>query len=345
MRRGRAGARCVGPVTSPCLARATWRARGRPPFQEENCPMRIVITEFMDERAVAQLAERHDVLYDPKLVDDAAGLHAAAAGADAIIVRNRTQVRGELLAALARCRVVGRLGVGLDNIDVGACEARGLKVIPATGANALSVAEYVIATAMLLLRGAYLSTGAVVAGKWPRNALSNGREIGGKTLGLVGFGSIGQLTARLAQGMGMTVVAHDAMLDAAHPVYAQLGVRSLGLDELVATADVISLHVPLVASTRNLFDAGRIARMKAGAVLVNSARGGVVDEAALAAALKSGQLGGAALDVFDAEPIAADNVFQDCPNLVLTPHIAGVSAESNERVSFLIAQRVLEELA
>ena len=306
---------------------------------------RIVITEFMDARAVAQLQARHDVLYDPTLVDDADRLHAEAGGADAIVVRNRTQVRGELLAALAKCRVVGRLGVGLDNIDVPACEARAIKVIPATGANALSVAEYVIATAMLLLRGAYQSTGEVVAGRWPRNALSQGREIGGKTLGLVGFGSIGQLTAKLAQGIGMTVIAHDAMMDTSNPAFAQAGIACVGLDELIANADMISLHVPLVASTRKLFDARRIAAMKKGAVLINSARGGVVDEAALADALKSGHLGGAALDVFETEPMPAGGVFDACPNLVLTPHIAGVSGESNERVSSLIAQRVLEELA
>ena len=305
---------------------------------------RIVVTEFMDQRAVDQLRAVHDVLYDPKLVDDVARLHAEAAGADAIVVRNRTQVRGELLAALLNCKVVGRLGVGLDNIDMTACEARGMKVIPATGANALSVAEYVIATAMLLLRGAYQSTPDVVAGKWPRNALSGGREIGGKTLGLVGFGSIGQLTAKLAQGIGMTVVAHDAMMDRSNAAFAQAGVACVGLDELTASADVISLHVPLVASTRSLFDAKRIAAMKPGAVLINSARGGVVDEAALAAALKRGHLGGAALDVFEAEPMPAGGVFAGCPNLVLTPHIAGVSSESNERVSFMIAQRVLEEL-
>ena len=305
---------------------------------------RIIVTEFMDERAVDQLRAVHDVLYDPKLVDDAARLHAEAAGADAIVVRNRTQVRGGLLAALLHCKVVGRLGVGLDNIDVTACEARGMKVIPATGANALSVAEYVIATAMLLLRGAYQSTPDVVAGKWPRNALSGGREIGGKTLGLVGFGSIGQLTAKLAQGIGMTVVAHDAMMDKSNAAFAQAGVACVGLDELTASADVISLHVPLVESTRYLFDAKRIDAMKPGAVLINSARGGVVDEAALAAALKRGHLGGAALDVFEAEPMPAGGVFAGCPNLVLTPHIAGVSSESNERVSFMIAQRVLEEL-
>jgi (S)-sulfolactate dehydrogenase len=307
--------------------------------------MHILITEFMDERAVERLRARHAVDYRPQLVDDAAALLAAAPGCDALIVRNRTQVRGELLAALKRCRVVGRLGVGLDNLDMPACQAQGLKVIPATGANALSVAEYVVATALLLLRGAYQSTAQVAQGQWPRPALSNGREVGGKTLGLIGFGSIGQLTARLARGLGMRVIAFDAMLDSDHPAYLQSGVRGTGLDEVLTTADVISLHVPLVDSTRGLLDAARIARLKPGAVLINTARGGIVDEAAVAAALRSGHLGGAALDVFESEPLAAAPHFQGCPNLVLTPHIAGLTQEANERVSFLIADAVLEALA
>ena len=305
---------------------------------------RIVICEFIDERALPALRAKHEVVYDPKLVDDAPRLKAEAATADALIVRNRTQVRGDLLAALTRCRVIGRLGVGLDNIDVPACEARGMAVIPATGANALSVAEYVITSAMLLLRGAYQHTAAVAAGQWPRAALSNGRETAGKTLGLIGFGSIGQLTAKLARGLGMEVIAFDAMMDEDHPAYAAVGVRPAGLDELIASADVVSLHVPLVDSTRNLFDARRIAAMKRGAVLINTARGGIIDEAALAAALRSGHLGGAAIDVFGSEPLPVSAHFVDCQNLLLTPHIAGVSAESNERVSFLIADKVLEAL-
>jgi (S)-sulfolactate dehydrogenase len=305
---------------------------------------RIVITEFMDEAAVAQLRAAHDVLYDPKLVDDPVRLHAEAAGADAIVVRNRTQVRGELLSALARCRVVGRLGVGLDNIDVAACEARGVQVIPAAGANALSVAEYVIGAAMLLLRGAYRSTADVAAGRWPRNALSNGRDLAGKTLGIIGFGSIGQLTARLARALSMEVVAFDAMMDQAHPAYAEAGVRYDGLDGVLARADVVTLHVPLVDATRNLIDMARIAKMKPGAVLVNTARGGIVDERAVADALRSGRLGGAALDVFGTEPLPAQPHFEGCPNLLLTPHIAGVTRESNERVSSVIAEKVLEAL-
>ncbi len=306
--------------------------------------MKIVITEFIDESVLPALRAVHDVVYDPVLVDDAPRLMAEAATADAIIVRNRTQVRGELLAALKRCRVVGRLGVGLDNIDVAACEARGMRVIPATGANALSVAEYVIGSAMLLLRGAYQSTAAMAAGGWPRNALSYGREIAGKTLGLVGFGAIGQRTAGLARAMGMRVLAFDAVMDSGHPAFAACGVACVGLDELVAGADVLSLHVPLVDSTRNLFDAARIAAMKPGAVLINTARGGIVDEVAVAQALREKRLGGAAIDVFGVEPLPAQVHFEGCPNLLLTPHVAGVTLESNERVSSVIASKVLEAL-
>lgn len=306
---------------------------------------RIVVCEFMSERALPALRDGHELVYDPTLVDDPARLLREAATADALIVRNRTQVRGELLAALQRCCVVGRLGVGLDNIDVAGCEARGIRVIPASGANALSVAEYVIASAMLLLRGAYQSTDAVAAGQWPRAALSNGREIAAKTLGLIGFGSIGQLTAKLAQSLGMNVIAYDAMMDDDHPAFAGAGVRATGLAELISTADVVSLHVPLLDSTRGLFDAARIASMQRGAILVNTARGGIVDEAALAQALRSGQLGGAALDVFGDEPLAAGGPLHGCPNLLLTPHVAGVTAESNERVSTFVAEKVLEALA
>jgi (S)-sulfolactate dehydrogenase len=307
--------------------------------------VRIVITEFMDAPSVERLRARYEVLYDAKLVDDSPRLLREAGTADVLIVRNRTQVRGELLEALVNCKVIGRLGVGLDNIDMPACERLGLNVIPAAGANALSVAEYVIATAMALLRGAYSSTADVAAGRWPRAALSSGREIGGKVLGLVGFGAIGQLTARLARGLGMSVIAHDAAMPQDHAAFAQLGARSLSLDELLAQADVVSLHVPLVAGTRGLFNAQRLSQMKRGAVLINTARGGIVDEAALAAALRSGALGGAAIDVFDAEPLPASPHFEGCPNLILTPHIAGVSAESNERVSAMIADEVLKALA
>jgi (S)-sulfolactate dehydrogenase len=310
--------------------------------------LKIVISEFMDEAAVDLLRAKFDaanVIYDAALVDKTAELAAAVADCDAFIVRNRTQVRGALLDACAKARVIGRLGVGLDNIDVPACEARGMKVIPATGANALAVAEYVIATAMMLRRASYLSTDAVIAGKWPRAALSNGRETAGSTLGLIGFGSIGQLTAQLARAVGMTVITYDPVVKDSDPAWMDTGAIRVELDDLIAQADVVSLHVPLVEATKNLFNAVRIAAMKKGAILINTARGGIVDDAAVAAALKSGQLGGAAIDVFEKEPLPASDVFAGCPNLVLTPHIAGVSAEANVRVSSMIATSVIEALS
>lgn len=306
--------------------------------------MKIVITEFMDLDAVRTLQGRFAVIHEPTLFDRRAELLALLADATALIVRNRTQVDGELLAAAPRLRVVGRLGVGLDNIDVAACKARDIEVFPATGANALAVAEYVVASVMVLLRGAYLSSAAVAAGQWPRPQLSEGRETAGRTLGLVGFGGIGQLTARLAQGLGMRAVACDPLLAADAPDWAQSGVARRELDDLLAESDAVSLHVPLTAQTRGLLDATRIGRMKAEAVLINTARGGIVDEAALAQALHSGKLAGAALDVFDHEPLAAGSPLAEAPNLILTPHIGGVTRESNTRVSTLIAAKVADFL-
>ncbi|MEQ1519099.1 MAG: hydroxyacid dehydrogenase [Usitatibacteraceae bacterium] len=307
--------------------------------------MKILISEFMDEAAVASLQAKFDTTYDGTLVDRQDELLAKLKDVDALIVRNRTQVNAQILAAAPKLKVVGRLGVGLDNIDLPGCKARNIEVIPATGANALAVAEYVIGNAMVLLRGSYFSSAAVAAGQWPRGPLSNGREIGGKTLGVVGFGGIGQLTARLARGLGMRVVASDPMIDSGASVWKETGVESRTLDQLLAESDVVSLHIPLAPETRNLIGAARLAMMKPDAVLINSARGGVVDEAALAAALKAKRLGGAALDVFDNEPLKAASPLADCPNLILTPHIAGVTAESNTRVSSMIAERIAAFLA
>ena len=306
--------------------------------------MHIVISEFMDEAAVAALRADFDVRYEPDLVDRREALAAALANADALVVRNRTRVDAALLSAGPRLKAVGRLGVGLDNIDLPACQARGIAVLPATGANARAVAEYVIASALMLLRGAYRHSAQVAAGAWPRTELSNGLEAESRTLGVVGFGGIGRLTARLAQGLGMQVVAHDPMLRDDDPAWRDARVQPLPLDDLLQRADVLTLHIPLTDATRNLLDARRLAAMKRGAVLINTARGGIVDEAALADALRSGHLRGAAIDVFDHEPLAAGSPLADAPNLVLTPHIAGLTQEANVRVSGMVAQRVAQAL-
>jgi (S)-sulfolactate dehydrogenase len=306
----------------------------------------ILITEFMDEDAIREGLKGYDVLYDARLVDDPARLAALVPSCRALVVRNRTQVRGPLLETAAKLKVVGRLGVGLDNIDVAACKARGIAVFPATGANDLSVAEYVIAAALMLLRGAYGASARVAAGEWPRNALI-GREAAGKTIGLVGFGAIAREVARRAAALGMTPMAYDPFVKAADPVWAALGTARVDdLHALLAAADVVSLHVPLTDPTKNLIDLDALAHMKKGAILINAARGGVVEEKALAGALRARHLGGAALDVFEEEPLSAARgaVFRDCPNLILTPHIAGVTEESNVRVSWVTVENVKRAL-
>lgn len=303
----------------------------------------IVICEFMDEAAVRDGLAGFDVHYDPKLVDRPDELRACVADARALIVRNRTQVRGALLEAAAKLEAVGRLGVGLDNIDVEACRARGVAVFPATGANDVAVAEYVMGAALHLRRGVFGATDAMIAGQWPREKLM-GRELSGATLGLVGFGAIAQEVARRAAAFGMAIVAHDPHVTAGDARWG--AVEPVALPDLLARADVISLHVPLTDGTRNLIDAAALARCKADAILINSARGGVVDETALAAALKAGRLGGAALDVFATEPLTQEGraVFEGCPNLLLTPHVAGVTVESNVRVSHVTVAAVARHL-
>jgi (S)-sulfolactate dehydrogenase len=307
--------------------------------------MRVVIAEFMEEAAVASLQRRFDTLYDASLVERRDELLASVEAADALIVRNRVQVEENLLAVAPRLKVVGRLGVGLDNIDVPACEARNIEVISARGANALAVAEYVIGAAMLLLRGVYLGTEAVGSGEWPRGALGSGRELAGKTLGVVGFGSIGQLTAKLARALGMIVIAFDAQIPASAALWSEQHATPRRFDDLLRDADVVSLHVPLTPVTRHLIDAGKLALMKRDAILINTARGGVVDEAALATVLKARRLAGAALDVFETEPLPADSPLAGCPGLILTPHIGGLTRESNRRVSTMIADKVTAALA
>ncbi len=303
----------------------------------------IVVSEFMDETVAREAFAGRTLLFDPGLVDEPERLAAALGDARALIVRNRTQVRGALLEHAPKLVVVGRLGVGLDNIDVDACSARGVHVAPATGANDLSVAEYVVAAAMLLLRGAFAAGGEVAAGAWPRQRLI-GREISGKRLGLIGFGAIARETAARARALGMQVGAYDPYLP---PTDERWGATAiLALEDLLKTSDVVSLHTPLTSETKGLLDAQAIGLMKERAILVNAARGGVIDEAALADALRAGRLGGAALDVFEEEPLSAERGarFAGLENMVLTPHIAGVTEESNERVSRVTVQNVLEAL-
>jgi len=305
----------------------------------------IVISEPMDLAAMESLTGDFDVLYDPELVNKHDVLPAAVASARALIVRNQTQVRATLLDAAPDLVVVGRLGVGLDNIDMDACAARGIQVFPATGANTISVAELVMGALFVLFRNAYLASDQVLDGSWPRLSL-NGREIQGQTLGLIGFGAISKAVAVRAAAMGMKLRGYDPNVADDDPAWNELAVAPMTFDDVLSTSDAISLHVPLVESTRNLVNADALAKMKTGAVLLNTSRGGIVDELALAEALTSGKLSGTFLDVFETEPVPAGSHLSGVPNLIVSPHIGALTAEADARVGQLTAanvRRVLEQ--
>lgn len=302
----------------------------------------IVVTEFMDAAALDGLAADFDVHYDADLGADPDALAQHVAGARAIIVRNKTRVDAGLIAAAPRLVVIGRLGVGLDNIDLDACARRGVVVCPATGANATSVAEYVLGAVLTLFRPVFTQSDRLLAGRWSREG-AVGRELAGRVLGLVGLGGVAQAVAERASALGLRVLAFDPLLPVEHPAW-QLA-APVELRQLLAESDVVSLHVPLTSETRNLIDADALDAMKPTAVLINTSRGGIVDEVDLAAALRAGRLAGAALDVFEQEPLgdAADR-FEGVPNLILTPHVAGLTAESQARVSAVTADNVRREL-
>jgi (S)-sulfolactate dehydrogenase len=304
----------------------------------------IFISEFITSQALETLRSKHDVTYAPESYKKRDELISALQHSDALIVRNLTQVNQELLNGAPKLKVVGRLGVGLENIELPACAQRNIKVIPATGANAESVAEYVIGTALALTRGFLPATAQTLNGTWPRAHFSSFHEFTGKTLGIVGFGSIGRVTAQKAIAFGLKCLAYDPMLPGTSIDVGGTAVPLVTLDALLAASDAVTLHLPLLPETRGLFSAATLDKMKQGACLINTARGGIVDEKALAERLRSGRLGGAALDVFEKEPATDLSHFAGLSNFIATPHIAGVTSESNDRVSQMIADEVIRFL-
>jgi len=299
----------------------------------------ILITEFMDEDAVNLLKKKYDVYYDISLAEDSNSLVKLINKMKALIVRNKTLVTRELIENAPNLTCVGRLGVGLDNIDLSACEEQNITVYPALGANSHSVAEYVICASMMLLRKAYFKKNEMIAGNWPRQE-SSGSEVYGKTLGLIGFGDIAQKTRDLALGLGIKTVAYDPYLEKDSNVWKET--KNLPLENLLSISDIISLHIPLSKETKNLIDEKKLRLIKNSSVIINTSRGGIIDENSLAKLLKENKIGGAALDVFNEEPINKENAkkFEGLDNLILTPHIGGVTKESNERVSKMIAKKI-----
>jgi len=299
----------------------------------------VHVADPLAEDGLVLLRERCDVRVTQGLKE--AELAPLLSDVDALIVRSETKVTASLMDKAPRLAAVGRAGVGVDNIDVPAATERGVYVVNAPLGNIVAAAEHAIALALALMRNIPEADRSVRAGEWKRAKLM-GHELRGKTLGLVGIGRVGSEVARRAAAFEMKVIAHDPFATEASARAA--GAQLVELDDLYARADVISLHTPLTDKTRGMINAAALAQMKPTAVIVNASRGEVVDAQALADALGAGTIGGAALDVFAPEPLAADSPLRGAPRTVLTPHIAGSTAEAQVNVAVDVVKQVLDIL-
>jgi D-3-phosphoglycerate dehydrogenase / 2-oxoglutarate reductase len=309
------------------------------PEKDKGEKMKIVLAEKVSPATLAVFAAEPgwEILTHDNLPD---GLPAALADADALVVRSAVQVDDALMEHAPKLRVVGRAGVGVDNIDADAATRRGIVVMNTPGANAVAVAELTIGLMLALARKVPAANTSMHAGKWDKKNLQ-GAELRGKTLGILGLGRIGLEVARRARGFGLEIIGSDPFVSAA--VARENGIKLVTLDELIAGADYITLHVGLTPQTAGVINAKNLAAMKRGVRIINCARGELIDDAALVAAIKSGQVAGAALDVFVVEP-PKDSPYAELDNVILTPHIAGSTAEAQEAVGIQIASQVREYL-
>ena len=301
--------------------------------------MKIVLAEKVSPATLAVFAAEPgwEVLTHDQLPD---GLPAALADADALVVRSAVQADDALMAHAPKLRVIGRAGVGVDNIDAAAATRRGIVVMNTPGANAVAVAELTIGLMLALARKLPAANTTMHAGKWEKKSLQ-GMELRGKTLGILGLGRIGLEVAKRAKGFGLEIIGSDPFVSAA--VAREAGIKLVTLEELIAGSDYISLHVGLTPQTTGVINAKTLAAMKKGVRIVNCARGELIDDAALVEALKSGQVAGAALDVFAVEP-AKNTPYAELDNVILTPHIAGSTGEAQEAVGIQIARQVRDYL-
>jgi len=301
--------------------------------------VRILVAEPIAPEGVALLRAHHEVDERPGLTP--AELCASLADYDALIVRSQVQVDAAVIAAGPRLQVIGRAGVGVDNVDLEAATRAGITVVNAPTGNTIAATEHTLALLYGVARKIAAADASVRRGEWQRTHFT-GLELRGRTLGLVGLGKIGQAIAARARAMEMAVLASDPYVTAEQA--AHHGAELVPFDDLLAQADVVSVHVPLSRATRGMIGAKELGRMKPGAILLNVARGGVVDEAAVAAALSAGTLAGAGIDVFEHEP-PVDSPLLDAPNTLLTPHLGASTAEAQVAVAEEIADQVIDVLA
>jgi D-3-phosphoglycerate dehydrogenase len=297
---------------------------------------KILISDGLSEAGINLLKTAGEVVVNPKIT--AEELIAALPDYHALVVRSRTKVTKRVIDAAANLKVIGRAGVGVDNIDVAAAVAKGITVVNSPLAASVSVAELTLAMMLGLARAVPAADASMKQGKWEKSAFM-GTELYGKTLGLLGLGRIGMEVAKRARAFEMSVAAYDPYLSDAQ--IRERGAEPCSFDDVLARADYISLHLPLTKETHNLLGAAQFAKMKKGARIVCLARGGVIDEEALRAALDSGHLAGAALDVFAAEPVPAGSIAEH-PKVITTPHIGAQTQEAQTRAGLAIAEEVLK---
>jgi D-3-phosphoglycerate dehydrogenase / 2-oxoglutarate reductase len=303
----------------------------------------VLISENITGAAVEELKREHAVSFQPALWNDGAGLSAAVRSARALIVRNQTRVTAELIAAAGKLEVIGRAGVGLDNVDVAAASAAGIVVAFTPSQNSISVAELALGLMLALVRKIVAADRHVRSGGWARHQFM-GSELWGKTLGVVGLGRIGCMTARRAAAFGMEIVAYDPLADLDSPLITELRPRMLSLDDLLAEADIVSCHVPLTPQTRGLLGFAQFQRMKPSAILINVARGEIIDEPGLVRALQEGIIAGAGLDVRESEPPQL-GALESMENVVLMPHVGAFTNEGQDRVTSAVCRDVAAVLA
>jgi len=301
----------------------------------------VLVTDEVDERGLSDLSRDPDFVVD-RIDDSSAPEFAQAlARAHAVIVRSATTVDAGMLEAAPELKVVARAGVGVDNIDVDVASRRGIAVFNAPSGNTVAAAELAMALILAMMRHVAEADRSVRDREWERSRFQ-GVELEGRTLGLIGAGRVGGEVVTRAKSFGMEVIVYDPYLTDSRA--RELGFRLTDLDVLLESADVVSIHVPLTSETEALLGAEELASMKSSAYLVNVARGGVVDESALADALSDGKLAGAALDVYETEPLPADSPLRQAPNLVMTPHIGAATEDAQVRVAAEVAERIRDAL-
>lgn len=303
--------------------------------------MRVLVSDALSEQGLAILRKTPGATIDYQPGLDEAALAAAIPGADALVIRSGSKVTARVIAAADALKVIGRAGIGVDNVDVEAASKKGIVVMNTPTGNAVTTAEHAVALLMSLARHIPQASALLKAGKWEKKKFE-GRELAGKTLGVIGLGNIGRIVADRARGLSMKVIGFDPLVTAERA--AQLGVELVGLDEILTRSDAITVHTPLTAQTKGLVNRDVLPRLKKGVLLVNAARGGIYDEAALLEGLESGQIGGVALDVFVEEPPPADHPLVKHDRVIVTPHLGASTKEAQARVALEIADQVVAYL-